>query len=172
MEDNPQGVAFVFGDDINTSVIAPTEMLEDSENVLTGDITEYLFNPIAPDFTDRIETGDIIVAGENFGSGSARDTAPLAIKRAEIGAVVADSFARIFYRNAIALGLPVFASPGVTDVVTEGDAVEIDLEDEVVRNLSTEKENSFNGYPDELQEVVDAGGLLPHYQQHPEGLTE
>lgn len=159
-----EGTAFTFGDDVNTDYVTPTEYL----GLDIEEITEHLFEPLDPTFAERFEPGDIVVAGENFGSGSSREHAPAAIKAAGAGAVVAESFARLFYRNAIAIGLPVIACPGVSGMVEEGDAVRVDLDAQVVRNETTGEELPSESYPESIQEIFDAGGLLAHYKQERE----
>lgn len=156
-----QGTAFTFGDDVNTDYVTPTEYL----GLEMAEIAEHLFEPLDPTFAERFESGDIVVAGENFGSGSSREHAPAAIKEAGAGAVVAESFARLFYRNAIAIGLPAITCPGVTEIVDEGDVVRVDLDEQVVVNETTGAERPSESYPESIQEIFDAGGLLGHYRR-------
>lgn len=160
------GRAFVFGDDVNTDVITPSEYV--SEPIEQQ--VEHLFEPVRPGFVEELETGDVIVAGEQFGSGSSRETAPAALQQAGVGAVVAESFARIFYRNAVNLGLPAVVRPGVTERVSDGDELTVDLEAGAVRNHTTDEPLEFEPLPPEIREIFDAGGLLEHYEQHPGGL--
>ncbi len=122
--------------------------------------------PVRPGFADDISPGDVIVAGEHFGSGSSRESAPIAIKESGIGAVVAESFARIFYRNSVNIGLPVISCPGVTEVVSEGDDVEVDLEANVLRDLTTGESIELEPISEDLQAIYDAGGLLAYYHEH------
>lgn len=161
-----QGTAHTFGDDINTDYITPTDYFSESIEV----IADHVFEPIAPDFHDDFEAGDVIVAGENFGSGSSRETAPKALQVAGVSVVVAESFARIFYRNGIAIGLPVVTCPGVTDVVSQGDTVVVDLDAREVRNETTGETLESEPMPEEIQSIYEAGGLLAHYEENPEGL--
>lgn len=162
-----RGTAHTFGDGVNTDYITPTDYF--SEPIET--IADHVFEPIDPDFHDRFEPGDPIVAGENFGSGSSRETAPKALKVAGVSVVVAESFARIFYRNGIAIGLPVVTCPGVTDAVSEGDEVVVDFENQTLRNETTGERLETEPMPEEIRSIYDAGGLLAHYEQHPDGLT-
>lgn len=160
-----EGRAFVFGDEVNTDLIMPHEYLGEPPSV----VAEHAFEPIREDFGEEVEAGDVIVAGEHFGSGSARE-APSVLKATGTGAVVAESFSRLFYRNAIAVGLPAFISPAVTDVVTEGDTVEIDLDDQAVLNRTTGASNPYEPLPDMIRTIFDEGGLLEYHTVHPEGL--
>ena len=161
------GTAHTFGDSVNTDYITPTEYLSQP----IDRVAEHVFEPIAPDFHDRFEPGDIIVAGENFGSGSSREHAPKALKAAGVSVVVAESFARIFYRNGIAIGLPVVTCLGVAQGVSQGDDVTVDLEGQEVRNESTGESFETEPMPEEIRAIYDADGLLNLYAEHPDGLT-
>lgn len=158
-----KGRAFVFGDEINTDYIAPA-------GFSTDHLVENLMEPIRPGFHEEIEDGDVIVAGEHFGSGSSRETAPRAIQEAGVAAVVAESFSRLYYRNSVNIGLPPVTAPGVTDAVEDGDVVEIDWDASTVRNLRTERTVEFEAISDELLSIFEAGGILEYYEDHPEGL--
>ena len=161
------GTAHVFGDNVNTDYITPTDYF--SEPI--EEIANHVFEPIAPEFHDRFEEGDVVVAGENFGSGSSRETAPKALQVAGVSVVVAESFARIFYRNGVAIGLPVVICPDVTDAVSQGDHVVVDFDDRTVRNETTGETLETEPMPEEIQAIYDVGGLLAHYEQNPDGLT-
>lgn len=161
-----KGTAHKFGDNVNTDYITPTDYFSEPIEV----IADHVFDPIAPDFHDRFEEGDIVVAGDNFGSGSSRETAPKALKVAGVSAVVAESFARIFYRNGIAIGLPVVTCPGVTDIVSQGDTVDVDLDSRMIRNETTGESRETEPMPEEIQLIHEAGGLLAHYESNPDGL--
>lgn len=156
-----RGRAFVFGDDINTDYITPSDYFGQPME----EIADHLFEPVDPAFADQFESGDIVVAGENFGSGSSRETAPKALQAAGVAAVVAESFARIFYRNAIAIGLPVATCPGVTDAVDPGDTVVVDLSENQVVNVTTGEALDCEPLPPAVREIFDAGGLLAHYRK-------
>lgn len=162
-----EGTAHTFGDDVNTDYITPTDYF--SEPI--EEIAQHVFEPIDPDFHDRFEEGDVIVAGENFGSGSSRETAPKALKVAGVSVVVAESFARIFYRNGIAIGLPVVTCPGVSDAVSQSDEVVVDFDDRTLHNETTGETLETEPMPKEIQSIYEAGGLLAHYEDHPEGLS-
>lgn len=161
-----QGTAFVFGDEVNTDIITPSDYFGENIEVMA----EHIFEPERPNFVEEMDEGDIVVAGEHFGSGSSRESAPAAIQAAGIGAVVAESFSRIFYRNAIAIGLPAITCVDVTDHVSEGDELEVDAENGVVRNLTTGGDLDAQPLPEEIQSIFDEGGLIEHYKNNPEGL--
>ena len=115
-----------------------------------------------PNFAKEHQQGDIIVAGRNFGSGSSREHAPIAIKYAGVPVVVAKSFARIFFRNAINIGLPIAEAPEAVDEINHGDELEVDLESGIIRNLTTGKEYKATKFPEELQAILRAGGLMEY----------
>lgn len=150
------GKAFVFGDEINTDVIAPSEYRHE-------DRVEHLMEPIRPNFVDEITGGEIIVAGEHFGSGSSREIAPTIIQANGIAAVVAESFARIYYRNSVNIGLPAITCPNITDIVSEGDELEIDMDDGIITNLTTGETAECELLPEALQGLFDAGGIFEYY---------
>lgn len=160
------GRAFVFGDDVNTGYITPGKYVADPMD----EIVEHLFEPIRPEVAAEIDRGDIIVAGENFGTGSSRETAPAALVHAGVGAVVAESFARIFYRNCIAVGLLPIISSSITEAVEDGDILDLHPENGVVQNRTTGERLDCRPLPPELAEVCDAGGLLAYYERNPDGL--
>lgn len=151
-----KGKAWLFGNDIDTDVILPGKYL-----VLTEpkDLAKHALEGLVAGFADKIKAGDIIVAGKNFGCGSSREHAPLALKHAGVGAVVAKSFSRIFFRNAINIGLPVVISKDAMERVAEGETLSIDLEKGLIVNAKGEK-ISTEGYPEFLLEMLRDGGLL------------
>lgn len=118
-----------------------------------------------PNFAREHQQGDIIVAGRNFGSGSSREHAPIAIKYAGVPVVVAKSFARIFFRNAINIGLPIAEAPEAVDEINHGDELEVDLESGIIRNLTTGKEYRATKFPEELQAILRAGGLMEYAKE-------
>ena len=154
-----KGIAHIFGEDISTDVILPTDYTHGS----TIDY-KHVFDPVRPGFADEIERGDMVVAGKNFGCGSSRESAPIAIKLSGVSAVVAESFSRIFYRNAIAIGLPVIAAKRITDFVSEGNEIEINLDTGVILNNTTGVEIEGESMPREIQSIFEAGGLIKHYK--------
>lgn len=161
-----EGRAFVFGDEINTDLITPSDYFGESFDVMA----EHIFEPIRPNFHDNFNPGDIVIAGAHFGSGSSRESAAAALQAAGVGAVVAESFSRIFYRNSVAWGLPVVTCPSVTEFVNEGDEVEVDFGEDTVRNCETGEQRLCESIPPEIRAIFDVGGLRAHYEQHPKGL--
>lgn len=153
------GRAWVFGDDVDTDVIIPARRL------VSGDAAElgrYCMEDADPEFADKISPGDIIVAGENFGCGSSREHAPLAIRGAGCSCVIAASFARIFFRNAINTGLPIFECPEAIASVREGDEIEVDPAAGVILNRRSGESYPVAPFPPFLQELVRRGGLAPY----------
>ncbi|MCX7832426.1 MAG: 3-isopropylmalate dehydratase small subunit [Actinobacteria bacterium] len=152
-----RGKVHKFGRDIDTDVIIPARYLTTFDPLELG---RHCFADLDESFATRVSEGDIIVAGENFGCGSSREHAPIAIKGAGISAVVAESFARIFLRNSINIGLTVVEAPGITNFVEDGDEIEIDLENGKIRNLTRDREMNFQPLPSFLKQIIDAGGLI------------
>lgn len=151
-----KGKVHKFGQDVNTDDIIAAKYL------VSGDARElgaHCMETIAPDFAKKVQPGDIIVAGKNFGCGSSREHAPLAIKGCGISAVLAPSFAGIFFRNAINIGLPFLEFAGV-DQMEDGDEVQIDLATGSVRNVTRNKSYRTQAFPQFLQEIVEKGGLM------------
>jgi 3-isopropylmalate/(R)-2-methylmalate dehydratase small subunit len=119
-----------------------------------------------PEFPKKVNEGDIMVGGRNFGCGSSREHAPIAIKGAGISAVVAESFARIFYRNSINVGLPLIEIKDISKHVSEGDELEIDMENGILKNLTTGEEFEIKRLPEFMVEILDEGGLIPYLKDH------
>ncbi len=159
-----EGRAHVIGDAIDTDQILPGKYLHLDNKADFGNHVLEGYDPALP---GRIEDGDIIVAGENLGLGSSREAAPLALKYAGISAVIAESFSRIFYRNCINVGLPLAEVEDVTDIVDDGDAVSIDLSDGEFTNQSTGTTHPSGTLPDNLQVILEAGGLVAYRNQEP-----
>ena len=157
-----KGRAHRVGDDINTDYIISSKYK--AQTLRIEDAAKHLMEDIDPGFADRIAPGDIIVAGRNFGCGSSREAAPRVIKAAGIAAVVASSFARIFFRNSINIGLPVLACD--TDDIGSGDEIEIDLASGRVRNLSTGASKAVQPLPKVMMNVIADGGLVQHIRKH------
>lgn len=145
---------WVLGDDIDTDIIIPTEYLALKT---VEDMKPYAFSPLRPELAGQIQPGDIIVAGKNFGCGSSREQAPEIIKALGIRCVVAKSFARIFFRNAINNGLLLIENPNLHDAVTEGDLAEVTVNEGIVHNGTTYPIASL---PQNLVEIIEAGGLV------------
>ena len=149
-----KGKAICYGDNVDTDVIIPARYLNTSD---PKELASHCMEDIDADFLKKIKPGDIIAAGSNFGCGSSREHAPIAIKHAGIACVVAKSFARIFYRNAVNTGLPIVETGAEIDT---GDELEIDLTAGILKNLTKGTEASFPPFPEFLQKIIDAGGLL------------
>jgi 3-isopropylmalate/(R)-2-methylmalate dehydratase small subunit len=155
-----RGRAWVLGDHVNTDVIIPAKY-----KFRTGDfkkLAKHVFEDLDPTLASKISKGDVIVAGRNFGMGSSREHAPRVIKEAGISAIVACSFARIFFRNAINVGLPVIEVKDVNKYFKEGNITLIDLEKGVVRNETTSIELKFSPYPEFIMNLMKAGGLAAY----------
>lgn len=150
---------FKYGSSVDTDVILPARYLALYRD---EDLATHCMEDLDGSFASTVNRGDIIVAGENFGCGSSREHAPLAIKACGISCVIAASFARIFYRNAINIGLPILESAEAATEISPGDFVEVDLENGIIHDLSTNKKYYAGGFPPFIQEMIDKGGLLPY----------
>lgn len=153
-----EGTAHVYGPNVDTDVIIPARHLTSAD---PEELARHCMEGVDPEFVSRARPGDLIVAGRNFGSGSSREHAALAIKGSRVACVVAESFARIFFRNAINVGLPIVECPGVTEGAETGDRFRVDLEAGIVENLTKGKAFRANPLPPFVQEILDAGGLMP-----------
>jgi 3-isopropylmalate/(R)-2-methylmalate dehydratase small subunit len=151
-----KGRAHKFGDDINTDDIIAAKYLDSQDPKYLG---SYCMENIKPNFSQKIKKGDIMVAGKNFGCGSSREHAPLSIKGCGISLVIAASFARIFYRNAINIGLPILVSESV-DRIDEGDILEVDVAKGEIKNLSKNECYRCEKFPLFMQEIISKGGLI------------
>jgi len=152
-----RGKVWRFGNDVDTDAIIPARYLNTSD---PKELARHVMEDADKDFVRKVSAGDFIVAGKNFGCGSSREHAPIAIKAAGIQAVIAKSFARIFYRNAFNIGLPIFESAEASEKVKEGDEIEIDADRGIIRNITTQEEYKANPIPSFMQELIDAGGLI------------
>jgi len=162
-----KGKAHKFGDDINTDDIVSAKYLVSTD---AKELGRHCMEAIAPDFTKKVIEGDIIVAGENFGCGSSREHAPLAIKGCGISAVLAKSFAAIFFRNAINIGLPFLESKN-TDKIKSGDSIEIDLVSGMIKNITQNQTYKTQEFPKFLREIVEEGGLMNYIKYRQQGLS-
>ncbi|MBP7088594.1 MAG: 3-isopropylmalate dehydratase small subunit [Candidatus Omnitrophica bacterium] len=151
-----KGKVHKFGDNINTDDIIAAKYLDSQDEKFLG---SRCMENIDPDFTKRVRPGDIIVAGSNFGCGSSREHAPWAIKGCGITVVIAKSFARIFYRNAVNIGLPIVELKEV-DQISNADTIEVDLSKGIVNNISKNKSYRISVFPKFLQEIIESGGLI------------
>jgi 3-isopropylmalate dehydratase small subunit len=152
-----KGKAWVFGDDIDTDIIIPAKYLNTSD---PGELAAHAMEGAGDEFARGVNEGDIIVAGKNFGCGSSREHAPICLKAAGVSAVVARSYARIFYRNAFNIGLPIFESPELYDGIAQGDEVEVDADKGIIRNHTSGREFRAEPIPGFMQELISAGGLV------------
>ncbi|ALU11406.1 3-isopropylmalate dehydratase small subunit [Ignicoccus islandicus DSM 13165] len=153
-----------LGDNIDTDMIIPFRYK--AKTVDYYELAKHVFEDLDPNLSKKIKPGDIVVAGRNFGMGSSREQAPIAIKYSGVSAVIAKSFARIFFRNAVNVGLPVIESPEAVEMIEEGDEVEIDLEKGVIRNLTKGKEVKVKPYPQMIMELLKEGGIYEYYKKH------
>ena len=151
-----------FGDNIDTDIIIAARYLNTSDPQI---LATHIMEDADKDFAKKIKEGDIIVAGENFGSGSSREHAPIALKAAGISAVIAKSFARIFYRNSFNTGLLILECKE-SDKINEGDDLEINVGNGIIKNLTKNEEYKFELIPDFMQELLDAGGLMKYAKQN------
>ena len=153
---NLKGKVYSVGENINTDVIMPGRWCHLTDD---DELAKHCMEDLDADFAKKISTGDIIVADDNFGCGSSREVAPLSIKAVGIGAVVARSFARIFYRNSINIGLPIFESPECVEVTEAGDELEIDMFGGKIVNHTKGKEFTFAPFPPFMKTIIEKGGL-------------
>lgn len=152
------GKAWVYGDSVDTDVIIPARYLTTTE---ATELAAHALEDLDPSFAGAVQPGDVVFAGANFGCGSSREHAPVALKGAGVSAVVAASFARIFFRNAVNTGLPVFVCPPAVAATETGDEVELDVEGNLVRNVTKQSEFSAEPLPEFVLEIARAGGLIP-----------
>ena len=157
-----KGKAFKFGDSISTDHIVPGRLLHLRSNL--PELAKHVFEDIAPEFTERVASGDFIVGGKNFGLGSSREHAPLVIKMSGVSAVLVKSVARIFFRNAINVGLPVLICD--TDKISDGDELEVDMEQGLINNLTSKTQLTFSKIPEVMLRILDEGGLIPYIRKY------
>ncbi len=157
-----EGSAHVYGRDVDTDVIIPARYLNTSD---PAELAEHCMEDIDADFVSRVQPGDIMVAGENFGCGSSREHAPVAIKASGVSCVVAASFARIFYRNAFNTGLPIVVCPDAVTGTESGDRLRVDVVAGKVENLTKGTTYAADAYPPFMRELVESGGLLPYVKK-------
>lgn len=153
------GIAHKYGTDVNTDVIIPARYLNISD---PAELAKHCMEGIDPGFIARVKSGDMIVADTNFGCGSSREHAPLAIKAAGVSCVVARSFARIFYRNAINIGLPILECDEAVDSTDSGDTLKVELAIGEIKNITKRKVFKAKPYPDFMLELISEGGLIEH----------
>ncbi|MEG6616959.1 3-isopropylmalate dehydratase small subunit [Peptococcaceae bacterium 1198_IL3148] len=156
------GAAWKFGNDIDTDVIIPARHLNAPD---PAELAKHCMEDGDPDFYKKISPGDIIVAGKNFGCGSSREHAPIAIKAAGLSCVIAKSFARIFYRNAFNIGLPIFECAEAAEKIEAGDKLEVDADSGLIKNLTKNETYQATPVPDFMQQIIGAGGLIKYVQK-------
>ena len=155
-----QGKVHKFGDNINTDLISPAPYIGKADEIMIA----HAMVGADPDFPQKVKPGDIMVAGKNFGSGSSRETAPFVIKGSGIAVIIAEFYARIFYRNAINIGLPVLTCASVSKI-NDGDELKVDPINGVILNVTTGEQYKCSALPENIMELVKDGGLIPHYQK-------
>ena len=154
---NANGSVFKYGDNVDTDVIIPARYLNSTE---AADLAAHCMEDIDKTFVSRVSKGDIMVAGKNFGCGSSREHAPIAIKAAGVSCVIAETFARIFYRNAINIGLPIVECPEAAAEINEGDRVNIDFDSGIITDETTGKKYQGQAFPPFMQKIIDSEGLV------------
>lgn len=152
-----QGTVYKYGDNIDTDVIIPARYLNTQD---AKELASHCMEDIDKSFVTKVTQGDIMVGGENFGCGSSREHAPLAIKSAGIDCVIAKSFARIFYRNAINIGLPILECPAASEAIADGDTVAIDFDTGVITDVTTGATFQAEPFPPFIQNIIAKGGLM------------
>ena len=153
------GSVFKYGDNVDTDVIIPARYL----NITDGnELAKHCMEDIDRDFVNKVNKGDIIVANKNFGCGSSREHAPLVIRCAGVGCVIAETFARIFYRNAINIGLPIIECPEAARAIKAGDQVSVDFDSGIITDETTGESFKGQAFPPFMQEIISAGGLFPY----------
>ena len=156
---NVKGTVFKYGDNVDTDVIIPARYLNSSD---PGELAAHCMEDIDKDFIKKVKKGDLIVARKNFGCGSSREHAPIAIKAAGVSCVIAETFARIFYRNAINIGLPILECPEAAAGIEAGDEVEVDFDSGIIRNLTRGTTFQGQAFPEFMQKIIACGGLIPY----------
>ena len=154
---NTHGKVFRYEDNVDTDVIIPARYLNTAN---AAELALHCMEDSDPEFVHKVQPGDVIVAGWNFGCGSSREHAPLVIKTCKTGCVIAKSFARIFYRNAINIGLPILECEAAANEIQAGDEVHVDFDTGIIRDVTTGKEYQAQPFPDFIQNIITKGGLL------------
>jgi len=158
-----KGKTWRFNDNVDTDLIIPARYLNTSD---PAELAKHCMEDADPNWVNKMQKGDFIVAGENFGCGSSREHAPIAIKAAGVSAVIAKSFARIFYRNAINIGLPILESPEAASDIKEGNEIEVDLTSGTIKDLTTGKSYKAQAFPEFMQQLINAGGLIEYIKEN------
>ena len=161
-----EGTVWKFGDNVDTDVIIPAPYLVTTN---LGELGKHCMEGLDPTFSQKVRSGDIIVAGKNFGCGSSREHAPMAIKGSGISCVVAEGFARIFFRNAFNMGLAIFEAPGVSEGIQAGDRLSVNQDTGEIVDHTTGRRLVANPIPPFMQELLEAGGLMPYVLKQRQG---
>ena len=156
------GHVFKYGDNVDTDVIIPARYLNSPDG---NELAKHCMEDIDKEFVNKVQKGDIIVANKNFGCGSSHEHAPLAIKCAGVSCVIAETFARIFYRNSINIGLPIIECPEAAKAITAGDEVEVDFDSGVITDKTTGQSFQGQAFPEFMQKIITAGGLVNYINQ-------
>jgi 3-isopropylmalate/(R)-2-methylmalate dehydratase small subunit len=162
MDKTMRGHAHKYGKNVDTDVIIPGKYCNIIDPVELG---KHALEGLDPEYTAKMQSGDIIVADTNFGCGSSREVAPIAIKGSGTSAVIAKSFARIFYRNALNIGLPIFESPEAVDGIESGDEIEVEPASGTIRNITKGSTYKAAAFPPFMQSLIEAGGLQPYVEK-------
>ncbi len=158
-----QGTVHKYGDNVDTDVIIPARYLNTTSH---KELASHCMEDIDIDFTKNVKDGDIIVAEKNFGCGSSREHAPIAIKASGISCVIASTFARIFYRNSINIGLPILECDAAAKEIKSGDKVAVDFDTGIITDITTEKTYQAEPFPPFIQSIISDGGLIKHVTKH------
>lgn len=154
---NAKGHVFKYGDNVDTDVIIPARYLNSYD---AKELATHAMVDIDPTFVERVQPGDLIVANKNFGCGSSREHAPIAIKAAGVSCVIAETFARIFYRNSINIGLPIIECPEAAKAINAGDEVEVDFDNGIITNVTKNEKYQGQAFPEFMQKIISAEGLI------------
>lgn len=157
-----KGRVFKYGDNIDTDVIIPARYLSTAD---PNELKKHCMEDIDKEFISKVKEGDIIVAEKNFGCGSSREHAPIAIKASGISCVIAESFARIFYRNSFNIGLPILESPEASRKIQDGDQVEVDFQSGEIRNISRDEIYKGQAYPEFIKKIIESEGLVNYTKE-------
>ncbi len=157
-----EGKVFKFGDNVDTDVIIPARYLNSSD---PKELALHCMEDIDAEFVNKVNQGDIIVATKNFGCGSSREHAPISIKAAGVSCVIAETFARIFYRNAINIGLPIIECPEAAAAISDGDMVHVDFDSGIITNVTKNETYKGQAFPPFMQKIIDCEGLVNYINQ-------
>ena len=157
-----KGTAYKFGHNVDTDQIIPAQYLVTTD---AKELAKHCMEIADADFPKKAKPGDVLVAGRNFGCGSSREHAPLAIKGMGLGLVIAESFARIFFRNCINIGMPILECPAAAQEIKAGDQLEVDLDKGLIKNITQNKSYTAQAFPDFMQQIINAGGLMAYVKQ-------